>query len=51
MPVFCKYMYRLVLREQVEEMIRQQVKEGELEPVEQSDWAAPIVIAKKDGNI
>ncbi|KAL5494013.1 hypothetical protein EMCRGX_G015281 [Ephydatia muelleri] len=24
-------------------MIRQQVKEGELEPVEQSDWAAPIV--------
>ena len=30
-----------------EEAIRQQVKEGELRPVEQSEWAAPIVIAKK----
>ena len=36
----------------MEEMIRQQDKEGELEPVERSYWAAPIVIAKKkDGNI
>ena len=52
-PVFCKYRpVPFALREQVEEMIRQQVKEGELEPVERSDWAAPIVIArKKDGNI
>ena len=51
-PVFCKYRpVPFALREQVEEMIRQQVIEGELEPVESSDWAAPIVIArKKDSN-
>ena len=37
-PVFCKYRpVPFALREQVEEMIRQQVKEGELEPVERSD--------------
>ena len=47
-PVFCKYRpVPFALREQVEEMARQQVKEGELEPVEQSDWAAPIVIARR----
>ena len=36
----------------MEEAIRQQVEDGELRPVEQSDWAAPIVVvAKKDGGI
>lgn len=52
-PVFCKYRsVPFALKEQVEETIRQQVKEGELEPVERSDWAAPIVIVrKKDGSI
>ena len=36
----------------MEQLIRQPVKDGELEPVESSDWAAPIVIIKKkDGGI
>lgn len=52
-PRFCKCRpVPFALREQVEEAIRLQVKEGELRPVEQSEWAAPIVIAKKkDGGI
>ena len=50
-PVFFSYRpVPFALREQVEEMIRQQVKEGELEPVERSDWAAPINChCKKEG--
>ena len=47
-PHFCKCRpVPFALRTQVEEAIHQQVKEGELRPVEQSEWAAPIVIAKK----
>ena len=40
------------LREQVEQSIHQQVEDGELEPIEGSDWAAPIVIVRrKDGGV
>eukprot|EP00731_Ephydatia_muelleri_P005994 Em0003g242a len=52
-PVFCKCRaIPFALRKQVEEMLQQQVQDGELQPVEQSEWAAPIVvIKKKDGGI
>ena len=50
---FCKNrLIPFTLKEQVEQLIWQQVKDGELEPVESSDWAATIVIVKKkDGGI
>ena len=36
----------------MEEAIRQQVEDGELEPVESSEWTAPIVVVrKKDGGV
>ena len=52
-PQFCKSRpVPFALREKVEETLLRQVEEGELEQVESSEWAAPIVIArKKDGDI
>ena len=52
-PKFCKSRpVPFALREKVEEAIRQQVADGELEPVDHSLWSASIVIVtKKNGDI
>ena len=52
-PKFCTSRpVPFALREQVEQSIHQQVEDGELEPIEGSDWAAPIVIVRrKDGGV
>ena len=52
-PKFCKSRpIPFALCEKVEEAIRQQVADGELEPVDQSVWVVPIVVVtKKSGDI
>ena len=37
------------LREKVNQELEKQLEEGELYPVQKSDWAAPLVIVKKPG--
>ena len=40
----------IALKEKVEKQLHQQVQEGELVPVDRSDWATPIVVVHmKDG--
>jgi len=50
-PRFCKSRpIPFSLRGQVEQTLQQQVADGEIVPVDQSDWATPIVVVtKKDG--
>ena len=50
-PKFCKSRpIPFSLHSQVEQTLQQQVADGELVPVDQSDWATPIVVVtRKDG--
>ena len=52
-PKFCKSRpIPFSLRSQVEQTLQQQVADGELVPVDQSDWPTPIVVVtKKDGKL
>ena len=51
-PKFCKSRPVPFPRDQVEKVLKQQVTDGELQPVEHSEWATPIVtVNKKDGGI
>jgi len=52
-PKFCKPRpIPFSLCTQVEQTLQQQVADGELLPVDQSDWATPIVVVtKKDGKL
>ena len=52
-PNFCKSRpIPFSLRSQVEQTLQQQVADGELVAVDQSDWATPIVVVtKKDGKL
>ena len=52
-PKFCKSRpIPFSLRSQVEQTLQQQVADGELVPVDQSDWATPIVVVtRKDGKL
>ena len=52
-PKFCKSRpIHFALRERVKQVMQKQVEDGEMEPVEKSDWAAPIMVVKiKDGGL
>ena len=52
-PKFCKSRpVPFALVDQVKATIKKQVEDGELEPVDQSEWASPIVVVRKnDGNL
>ena len=50
--MFCKSRaVHFALKKQLEETLQQQVEKRELQPVEQSEEAAPVVLVKKDGGI
>ena len=52
-PRFCRNRpVPFALREKVEKLLKTQVEQGELRPVDRSEWATPIVIVpKNDGGI